>query len=643
MKKHFYTLAALVLAVALSGCGKKATPVAPPPEGDLTPPVVTSSYPAGDTSGAFLRNRVITITFSEAMNQSSVQSAFSADGVPGKFYWLGYTVIFVPDTAFAANETVKVSITGNALDLADNGLSPAFSKWYRTSALVDITAPVVTAHQPLSVATNISISTEVRAYASEALSDWSTNSISLTDSAGTKVTGNAVLGLNDSILQFAPSSILKYNTLYTVTIDTSLRDLCWNRLQSQYSWSFRTELDTVKPMVVSVSPAAGEANVTVNTSITICFSEPMDHATAQAALSLTPAVAFSGYSWQGDTLMTATLADTLSFYRQYQVTVGTGALDLSGNSLASAGSSSFTTVRGLYVCCNSANQINLFQQNDLKPEGYLPNLTGVKQVKMSPNGNRAYVLCGGNPGQLHFLEVKNGNNDLGSISVGNAPYSLAVSGDGSRLAVSVSGDNRVVIINPNTMQKTDSFAVGNTPTGIQFSSDGLYLYVLCANSSQVERYLLSDHARIYVDIANGGEEAALTPSGGRLFATNGWVVTVIRTSDFTKEFTISNVSNYPFGLAVSPDGAHLAVSCYQENLVKIYDATATSEPAPLAQVTAGTGPKGLCYSPDGTKLYVSNSGDGTVSVISRNVNTYTLQSSQTITVGSGPWGLAVTP
>lgn len=641
MNKQFYAIAAMALISVVSGCGKKATPVAPEPTGDLTPPVVASSYPAGDTSGAFIRNRVITITFSEAMNQSSAQSAFSADGVPGKFYWLGYTVIFVPDTAFAANETVKVSITGNALDLADNGLSPAFSKWYRTSALVDTTAPIVLSHQPLDSAINIPIGTNVIVYASEVLSDWSTNSITLTYSAGTKVTGNAVLGVNDSILQFAPSSSLKYNTLYTVTVDTSLRDLCWNRLAAQYSWTFRTELDTVRPLVVSVSPADGEANVTVNTSITVCFSEPMDHATVQAALSLTPAVAFSGYIWQGDTLMTATLADTLSFFRQYQVTVGTGALDLAGNSLASVWSSSFTTVRGLYVCCNSANQINLFQQNDLKPEGYLPNLTGVKQIKMSPNGNRAYVLCGGNPGQLHFLEVKNGNNDLGSISVGNAPYGLAVSGDGSRLAVSVSGDNRVVIINPNTMQKTDSFAVGNTPAGIQFSSDGLYLYVLCANSSQVERYLLSTHARIYVDIVNGGEEVALTPSGGRLFATNGWVVTVIRTSDFTKEFTISNVSNYPFGLAVSPDGAHLAVSCYQENLVKIYDAAATSEPAPFVSMAVGSGPKGLTYSPDGTKLYVSNSGGSSVSVITRSGSTYTLSS--TVTLGTGPWGIAVTP
>ncbi|MDP2808183.1 MAG: Ig-like domain-containing protein [bacterium] len=640
MRKHFYTATVLILIIALSGCGKKATPVAPPPDGDLTPPVVTSSYPAGDTSGVFVRNHVITITFSEAMKQSSVQSAFSADGVPGSFYWLGNMVTFVPDTAFAANETVKVSITGNALDLADNGLSPAFNKWYLASDSLDTIAPSVSAHRPLPDSGNISISTDVMAYASEPLSDWSTNSITLTDFAGAKVTGNSIL-LNDSVLQFAPSTNLKYNTLYTVTIDTSLRDLCWNRLQSQYSWSFRTELDTVKPTVASVSPAGGDTGITVNTSISVCFSEPMDKTTAQAALSLTPAVLFSGYSWQGDTLMTATIADTLSFSRQYQVTVGAGAMDLAGNSLASAWSSSFTTVKGIYVCCNTASQINLYQQNDLKPEGYLPNFTGVKQIKMSPNGNRAYVLCGGNPGRLHFLEVRNNNNDLGNISLGNSPYGLAVSADGSKLAVSISGDNRVVMINPNTMQKTDSFAVGNTPTGVQFSSDGLYLYVLCANSSQIERYLLSDHARIYVDIVNGGEEAVLTPSGGRLFATNGWVVTAIRTSDFTKEFTISNVSNYPFGLAVSPDGAHLAVSCYQENIVKVYDANATSEPAPLAQVTVGTGPKGLTYSPDGKYLYVSNSGSSSVSVISRSGNNYTLQS--TVTVGSGPWGIAVTP
>ena len=81
----------------------------------------------------------------------------------------------------------------------------------------------------------------------------------------------------------------------------------------------------------------------------------------------------------------------------------------------------------------------------------------------------------------------------------------------------------------------------------------------------------------------------------------------------------------------------MALACYEEHAVKIY----TTSGAYVTTVSVGTGPKGLAYSPDGKYLYVSNSGSSSISVISRNDNTYTAQTPKT--VGSGPWGIAVTP
>ena len=633
MRRHFYAIAAMVLITAISGCGKKATPVDTEVIVPI-PPTVTASYPPGDTLGLFVRNHAITITFSEAMKQSTVPGAFSANGAAGSFYWQGNQMTFVPSTAFPADTIVTVSITGNALDLEDNGLSPVFSKWYRTSSLVDTTAPVVSAYQPLSAATNISIGTEVRAYASEALSDWSTNSISLTDSAGAKVTGNAVLGVNDSILQFAPSSSLKYNTLYTVTVDTSLRDLCWNRLQTPYSWSFRTELDTVRPLAVSISPAAGDTNVTVNTFITVCFSEPMDKTTAQAALSLTPAVAFSGYSWQGDTLMTATLADTLSFKKQYRINISTSALDVSGNQLASAYSASFTTLRGLFVLCNTANEIYAYQQTDLKFEGYLRPYSSPRQIRISADDSMAYVLT---QNGVEFIQLKNQNNNVGTVNLPQTCYGLALSPNGSRLAVTDTLNKWLYIINTSTMLKEDSVqTIAAFPKGVCFNQGSGLVAVLCWGQVEIYNTTNIHNAPLTVTIPNNGEELAKGP-GDTLYAASGTNLTAIKFSDGTVPFSLANQSNHPFGLAVSPDGAHVALACYDENAVKIYSTSGTY----VTTVAAGTRPKGLCYSPDGTKLYVSNSGSSNISVISRNDNTYT--PSSTVTVGSGPWGIAVTP
>ncbi|MDA7843932.1 beta-propeller fold lactonase family protein, partial [Pontimonas sp.] len=62
-----------------------------------------------------------------------------------------------------------------------------------------------------------------------------------------------------------------------------------------------------------------------------------------------------------------------------------------------------------------------------------------------------------------------------------------------------------------------------------------------------------------------------------------------------------------------------------------YDVTAT--------ITVGSGPRGVAVSPDGTKAYVANWAIGTVSVI----NTTTNAVDATITVGSNPSGVASSP
>jgi YVTN family beta-propeller protein len=58
-----------------------------------------------------------------------------------------------------------------------------------------------------------------------------------------------------------------------------------------------------------------------------------------------------------------------------------------------------------------------------------------------------------------------------------------------------------------------------------------------------------------------------------------------------------------------------------------------------ATITVGADPWGISVSPDGSMVYVANSGSDKVSVITSSTNTV----SATITVGYGPWGVSVSP
>lgn len=87
---------------------------------DTTPPTVTAKSPTG-SNVAIGSN--ISATFSEAMNTSSAESAFSiSPTVSGTFSWANNTMTFDPSANLAYGAGYTVTIAGTAKDLPGNGL-----------------------------------------------------------------------------------------------------------------------------------------------------------------------------------------------------------------------------------------------------------------------------------------------------------------------------------------------------------------------------------------------------------------------------------------------------------------------------------------------------------------------------------------
>ncbi|MEU6216287.1 beta-propeller fold lactonase family protein [Streptomyces sp. NPDC047022] len=78
------------------------------------------------------------------------------------------------------------------------------------------------------------------------------------------------------------------------------------------------------------------------------------------------------------------------------------------------------------------------------------------------------------------------------------------------------------------------------------------------------------------------------------------------------------------------------VANFRSGTVSVIDTTTN---AVTTTITVGTQPTGVAITPDGTHAYVTDLGSGTVSVIDTTTNTVTT----TITVGSGPVRVAITP
>lgn len=132
------------------------------------------------------------------------------------------------------------------------------------------------------------------------------------------------------------SAPLPFSTAITIAMKEGMKDEKGGFLPSAASFTFTT-IGAVR--VSSVTPYGGSGGIKVGTPIRVTFDQPVDHASAEAHFSLTPAVEGS-FSWQGQTMI---YSGTLAKDTAYRITVATGVKSLIGLDLASTFSNSFQT------------------------------------------------------------------------------------------------------------------------------------------------------------------------------------------------------------------------------------------------------------------------------------------------------------
>jgi len=98
------------------------------------------------------------------------------------------------------------------------------------------------------------------------------------------------------------------------------------------------------PTVVSIVPANFATDVAVDAAIVIEFSEAMDKAATEGAVTTDPAIANATYKWDIFQTKLTISGDALAGETKYVVTVGTGAMDAEGEAMESEATSQFTTV-----------------------------------------------------------------------------------------------------------------------------------------------------------------------------------------------------------------------------------------------------------------------------------------------------------
>lgn len=316
---------------------------------DTTAPVVSSTDPLNNATAVAL-NKVLAITFSKAMNPSTISATTftlkkGTSEVSGTITYTGTVASFTPSVALSGSTAYTATITTGAKDLAGNALAANTAWSFTTAGAPDVTAPTVSSTDPLGDATAVALNKVVSITFSEAMDPLTISATTFTLKLGTTAIAGTV-AYTGTTATFTPSAALTAG-IYTATLTTGAKDVAGNALAANKVWSFTTvpAPDTIVPTVSSTDPINSALAVPLNKLVKIIFSEAMDPLTISATtftlkLGTTPVigtVTFAG--------TTATFTPSTALVSGvYTATISTGAKDLAGNALAASTVWTFTTV-----------------------------------------------------------------------------------------------------------------------------------------------------------------------------------------------------------------------------------------------------------------------------------------------------------
>jgi Big-like domain-containing protein len=207
----------------------------------------------------------VVVIFSEAMNKSSAEAAFSlaqagagagaASAVAGSFSWNGASTVmtFDPTADLAAGSGHQVTVGTGAANAAGKPLAAEFTSSFTTMEPPPPPLTVVDV-SPGDVAVEVAVGENVVVTFSEAMNRSTAQSAFSLKRVGTtsKLSGAFSWNGAGTVMTFNPGSNLLANTGYNVDVTVAAKDLAGNAMVAPFHSQFAT--DPVEPLAPLSAP-----------------------------------------------------------------------------------------------------------------------------------------------------------------------------------------------------------------------------------------------------------------------------------------------------------------------------------------------------------------------------------------------------
>jgi YVTN family beta-propeller protein len=280
-----------------------------------------------------------------------------------------------------------------------------------------------------------------------------------------------------------------------------------------------------------------------------------------------------------------------------------------------------------------------------KPESDEARYLNPREMVLSPNGLRLYVMCEASD-EVRVVDLDSGKIRQ-VIAVGHMPRGISLSPDGQQIFVANSWDDTVSVIDASSLKVVRTLPTGFEPNSVVTDREGKTLYVANRLSSDISVIdLQSGQETKRLLAGRGASYLALSPDGKRLYCTHVYpqpgsyrtppeseitVIDTIRQRVIERE-RLHNVAGV-FHIAISSDGklgvapqlrpknlvplAHVEHGwVFGDSLALFGDDVNGVVQVPIDELDRYFAmPFSAVITPDKTKLYVSSSGSESITVI----------------------------
>ena len=258
---------AIMLILGIFSCSDN--PVDPP--GDKTAPQVSSVSPLENSSNISV-NTTITANFSEKISPSSVTiTSFSLDNaVSGSVSLTDSVAIFTPSSPLGYNQTYTVTLTTAITDLAGNHLASNYTFSFTTEEDPALLPPAVVSVSPSNNGTLSNPAQSVQISFSKAIDTTTINSTNISFNNG--ITGVLSYDAGTKTVTFVPDTFYIFDTSYTVTVTTGIKDTMNLNMISNFTSTFFTQ--SGKPNILIYAPSDSSI-ISDFTDVSILGSHPV--------------------------------------------------------------------------------------------------------------------------------------------------------------------------------------------------------------------------------------------------------------------------------------------------------------------------------------------------------------------------------